>query len=148
MIEAQNGGAGLIVNNRKEGRAMSKVTKFIVYNARKRSPAGDTAEACFEKTECVAGVQYMLFQTLMPDVLHWLGITLIDRFVSMSDMKFNALAEQGITVGARAPIPDALIPGDAHVEMDAKKAAGSYTDNSVSTPDDLAATKGRGLDDY
>jgi len=146
--EAQNGGAGLIVYNRKEGRALGEVTKFLVYNARKRNPDGDTAEAYFEKTECVAGVQDMRFQSLMPDVFHWLGITHIDRFVSMSDMKYNALVEQGITVGERVPIPDELIPGDAHVEMDAKKAAGYYTDQSVSTPDDLSATKGRGLDDY
>lgn len=146
--EAQNGGAGLIVYNRKEGRALGEVTKFLVYNARKRNPDGDTAEAYFEKTECVAGVQDMRFQSLMPDVFHWLGITHIDRFVSMSDMKFNALAEQGITVGERIPIPDELIPGDAHVEMDAKKAAGYYTDDSVSMPEDLSATKGRNLDDY
>lgn len=146
--EAQNGGAGLIVYNRKEGRALGEVTKFLVYNARKRNPDGDTAEAYFEKTECVAGVQDMRFQSLMPDVFHWLGITHIDRFVSMSDMKYNALAEQGITVGERVPIPDELIPGDAHVEMDAKKAAGYYTDDTVSTPEDLSATKGRNLNDY
>ena len=36
--EAQNGGAGLIVYNRKEGRALGEVTKFLVYNARKRNP--------------------------------------------------------------------------------------------------------------
>ncbi|MEO1548960.1 MAG: GTP cyclohydrolase II [Pseudomonadota bacterium] len=148
VIEAQNGGAGLIVYNRKEGRALGEVTKFLVYNARKRNPAGDTAAAYFEKTECVAGVQDMRFQSLMPDVFHWLGITHIDRFVSMSDMKHDALAAQGITVGQRVPIPDELIPGDAHVEMDAKKAAGYYTDETVSSPQDLSDTKGRGLDDY
>lgn len=148
VIEAQGGGAGLIVYNRKEGRALGEVTKFLVYNARKRNPDGDTAEAYFEKTECVAGVQDMRFQSLMPDVFHWLGITHIDRFVSMSDMKYNALEDQGITVGERIPIPDELIPGDAQVEMDAKKAAGYYTDETVSTPTDLKDTKGRGLDDY
>ena len=44
----------------------------------------------FARTECVAGVQDMRFQELMPDVLHWLGITQIDRFVSMSNMKYDA----------------------------------------------------------
>ncbi len=146
--EAQAGGAGLIVYNRKEGRALGEVTKFLVYNARKRNPEGDTAAAYFERTECVAGVQDMRFQSLMPDVFHWLGVTHIDRFVSMSDMKYNALAEQGITVGERVPIPDELIPGDAQVEMDAKKAAGYFTDTTVSQPQDLRDTKGRGLDDY
>ncbi len=146
--QAQEGGAGLIVYNRKEGRALGEVTKFLVYNARKRNPDGDHAGAYFERTECVAGVQDMRFQDLMPDVFHWLGITHIDRFVSMSDMKHDALASQGITVGERVPIPDDLIPPDAQVEMDAKKAAGYFTDESVSQPEDLSKTQGRGLEDY
>ncbi|MEM8839466.1 MAG: GTP cyclohydrolase II [Pseudomonadota bacterium] len=145
---AQEGGAGLIVYNRKEGRALGEVTKFLVYNARKRNPEGDSASAYFERTECVAGVQDMRFQDLMPDVFHWLGITRIDRFISMSDMKHDALASQGIVVGERVPIPDELIPSDAQVEMDAKKAAGYFTDESVSTPNDLSKTKGRALEDY
>lgn len=146
--QAQAGGAGLIVYNRKEGRALGEVTKFLVYNARKRNPAGDTASAYFEKTECVAGVQDMRFQDLMPDVFHWLGIAHIDRFISMSDMKHGALTAQGITIGERVPIPDELIPSDAQVEMDAKKAAGYFTDETVSKPENLDRTKGRGLDDY
>ena len=73
--EAQNGGVGLIVYNRKEGRALGEVTKFLVYNARKRQEGGDQAATYFERTECVAGVQDARFQQLMPDVLHWLGIT-------------------------------------------------------------------------
>ena len=88
--EAQNGGVGLIVYNRKEGRALGEVTKFLVYNARKRQEGGDQAATYFERTECVAGVQDARFQQLMPDVLHWLGITRIDRFVSMSNMKYDA----------------------------------------------------------
>ena len=145
---AQEGGTGLIVYNRKEGRALGEVTKFLVYNARKRNPEGDTAAGYFERTECVAGVQDMRFQDLMPDVFHWLGVTRIDRFMSMSNMKHDALVSQGVTVGERVPIPDELIPPDAQVEMDAKKAAGYFVDESVSAPDDLNKTKGRGLDEY
>ena len=88
---AQEGGSGVIVYNRKEGRALGEVTKFLVYNARKRQDGGDRAEQYFARTECVAGVQDMRFQELMPDVLHWLGITKIDRFVSMSNMKYDAI---------------------------------------------------------
>jgi len=143
---AQDGGAGLIVYNRKEGRALGEVTKFLVYNARKRNPDGDTAAEYFTRTECVAGVQDMRFQDLMPDVFHWLGVERIDRFISMSDMKHDALTAQGIAIGERVAIPDELIPADAQVEMDAKKAAGYFTDTG--TPDDLAATRGRGLDEY
>jgi hypothetical protein len=38
---AQRGGVGLIVYSRKEGRALGEVTKFLVYNARKRQAGGD-----------------------------------------------------------------------------------------------------------
>ncbi len=144
--EAQGGGAGLIVYNRKEGRALGEVTKFLVYNARKRQQGGDQAATYFERTECVAGVQDARFQQLMPDVLHWLGIARIDRFVSMSNMKHDAIVESGIAIGERVPIPDALIPDDARVEMEAKKAAGYFAPR-VPTPDELKAVVGRKIDE-
>jgi GTP cyclohydrolase II len=145
---AQRGGAGLIVYNRKEGRALGEVTKFLVYNARKRQEGGDRADAYFERTECVAGVQDVRFQELMSDSLHWLGVTRIDRFVSMSNLKYDALVRQGIEVVERVPIPDDLIPDDAKVEMEAKKAAGYFTEEPAAPAGDLARTKGRGLPEY
>ena len=42
-------------------------------------------------------------------------------------MKYDALAGAGIEIGERVPIPDGLIPDDARVEMEAKKAAGYFT---------------------
>lgn len=146
--EAQAGGVGLIVYNRKEGRALGEVTKFLVYNARKRQEGGDRAATYFERTECVAGVQDARFQQLMPDVLHWLGITRIDRFVSMSDMKYDAVTGSGIEIGERVAIPDDLIPADARVEMEAKKAAGYYAPEGAPSGEDLDKTVGRGLDHY
>jgi GTP cyclohydrolase II len=143
---AQAGGVGVIVYFRKEGRALGEVTKFLVYNARKRQPGGDRAERYFARTECVAGVQDMRFQELMPDVLHWLGITHISRFVSMSNMKHDAVVKSGISIGERVRIPSELIPKDARVEMDAKVAAGYYTDSVRPEPGELAIAKGRSLD--
>jgi GTP cyclohydrolase II len=143
----QSGGLGVIVYNRKEGRALGEVTKFLVYNARKRQEDGDAAAAYFERTECVAGVQDARFQQLMPDVIHWLGLRRIDRFVSMSDMKYDALVGQGIEIVERIPIPEELIPADAHVEIAAKKAAG-YFSLEPTTPQDLADEVGRPLDRY
>ena len=102
---AQAGGAGLIVYYRKEGRALGEVTKFLVYNARKRQEGGDRAAAYFERTECVAGVQDVRFQELMPDVLNWLGVSRIDRLVSMSNVKYDAMVRQGIDIVERVPIP-------------------------------------------
>jgi GTP cyclohydrolase II len=69
---------------RKEGRALGEVTKYLVYNARKRQAGGDTASNYFLRTECIAGVKDMRFQALMPDVLHWLGIQKIDRMMVSS----------------------------------------------------------------
>jgi GTP cyclohydrolase II len=137
----------LIVYNRKEGRALGEVTKFLVYNARKRQEGGDKAATYFERTECVAGVQDARFQQMMPDVLHWLGITRIDRFVSMSNMKHDAIVESDIEIGERVPIPDDLVPEDAKVEIEAKKAAGYYARDRVPDPDDLNAVVGRKLDE-
>jgi GTP cyclohydrolase II len=143
----QSGGLGIIIYNRKEGRALGEVTKFLVYNARKRQEGGDAASAYFERTECVAGVQDARFQQLMPDSVHWLGIKRIDRFVSMSDMKHDALVSQGVDIVERVPIPDDMVPADAHVELAAKKAAGYYTPEPPK-PQDLTNSVGRSLDKY
>jgi GTP cyclohydrolase II len=140
---AQEGGAGVIVYCRKEGRALGEVTKFLVYNARKRQEGGDRADAYFLRTECVAGVQDMRFQELMPDILHWLGITKIDRLVSMSQMKYDAITHSGIEVVKRVPIPPELVPADAQVEIEAKKASGYYSEDDVLLGDQLSKIKGR-----
>ena len=146
--EAQKGGAGLIVYNRKEGRALGEVTKFLVYNARKRQEGGDQASTYFERTECVAGVQDARFQQLMPDILHWLGIRRINRLMSMSNMKFDAIVDSGIEVGERVPIPPELVPPDAQVEIEAKKAAGYFTPEGAPSASALQGVKGRDLERF
>ena len=85
----------------------------------------------------------MRVQELMPDILLWLGVKQIDQFVSMSDMKFNALARSGIEVKKRVTIPKELIPEDAQVEIQAKKAAGYYSEESSPGSRELEKTKGR-----
>ncbi len=142
---AQSGGLGIVVYYRKEGRALGEVTKFLVYNARKRQEGGDVASAYFERTECVAGVQDARFQQLMPDALHWLGVRRIDRLISMSDMKYDALVGQGIEVVERVSLPDHLVPSDAQVEIAAKKAAGYFTPEPFKVGD-VAPAVGRTLD--
>ena len=54
--------AGLIIYFRKEGRALGEVTKYLVYNRRKRQEGGDTAAEYFNCTQHVAGVMDMRFQ--------------------------------------------------------------------------------------
>jgi GTP cyclohydrolase II len=142
---AQQGGVGVIVYNRKEGRALGEVTKFLVYNARKRQPGGDRADTYFHRTECVAGVQDLRFQELMPDVIHWLGIHRIDRWVSMSNLKKAALEAQGIAVVEQVAIPDRLVPLDAVVEIEAKKAAGYFAPSGAPGAPELRHVKGRAL---
>jgi len=138
---AQRGGVGVVVYFRKEGRALGEVTKYLVYNLRKRG--GDSADKYFKSTELIAGVKDMRFQALMPDVLHWLGIKKIDNMVSMSDMKYNAIVESGIPILKRYDIPEHLIPPDSRVEIDAKIAAGYYTSGKQISEADLVKTVGR-----
>jgi GTP cyclohydrolase II len=143
--EAQAGGSGVVIYFRKEGRALGEVTKYLVYNARKRG--SDRASEYFQRTENIAGVKDMRFQALMPDVLHWLGITKIDRMLSMSNMKYDAIVEQGIPIKERVPIPDEMIPDDSRVEIDAKIHAGYFTTGKVMSMAELNAVKGRAWDD-
>ena len=142
---AQRGGVGIVVYFRKEGRALGEVTKFLVYNARKRQPEGDNAATYFERTECVAGVQDARFQEFMPDVLNYFGIIKIDNLHSMSNMKYDAITAGGISVINRVEIPEELIPADAQVEIEAKKAAGYFSDNDAPDTKSLKAVKGRDL---
>ena len=144
---AQNGGVGLIVYFRKEGRALGEVTKFLVYNARKRQEGGDSAANYFKRTECVAGVEDARFQELMPDVLQYLGVKKIHNLHSMSNMKYDAITGSGIEVVNRISIPPELIPADSQVEIEAKKAAGYFTDGEVKDEGSLKNVQGRKLDE-
>jgi GTP cyclohydrolase II len=156
--QAQKGGSGVIVYFRKEGRALGEVTKYLVYNARKRGL--DKASEYFKRTEDIAGVKDMRFQALMPDILHWLGIQKIDTMrkpipalhvnnlmltlpVSMSDMKHDAIVGQGIPIHERVEIPAELIPEDSMVEIGAKIAAGYFSGTQV-TDEQLENIRGRG----
>jgi GTP cyclohydrolase II len=123
---AQAGGLGIVVYNRKEGRALGEVVKLLVYNARARHEAGDRPDAYFSQTEKVAGVRDLRFQSLSTDVLHWLGVKRIERWISMSNMKSAALADAGIDVVHQIALPDARIPEHADVEISAKRAAGYF----------------------
>ncbi|KAJ9662971.1 putative GTP cyclohydrolase [Coniosporium apollinis] len=143
--EAQKGGSGVVIYFRKEGRALGEVTKYLVYNARKRG--SDRASEYFLRTENIAGVKDMRFQALMPDILHWLGIKKIDRMLSMSNMKHDAIVEQGIPILERVPIPDEMIPEDSRVEIDAKIHAGYFTTGKVMTMEELGSVQGRAWDD-
>lgn len=89
----------------------------------------------------------MRFQALMPDVLHWLGIKKIDRMMSMSNMKYEAIVGSGIPIVERVPIPEELIPDDSRVEIDAKIAAGYFTSGAVLTNEELTKVKGRDWED-
>ncbi|KIY63433.1 hypothetical protein CYLTODRAFT_136922 [Cylindrobasidium torrendii FP15055 ss-10] len=138
---AQKGGVGVVVYFRKEGRALGEVTKYLVYNLRKRG--GDSADRYFKSTEMIAGVKDMRFQALMPDTLHWLGVKKIDNMVSMSDMKYDAIVGSGIPILKRYDLPEHLIPPDSRVEIDAKIAAGYFSSTKTITEADLVKTVGR-----
>ncbi|KAF6011897.1 Uracil-regulated protein 1 [Brettanomyces bruxellensis] len=113
----------------------------MVYNARKRT--GDTANNYFPRTEKIAGVKDARFQELMPDILHWFGIHRIDRMLSMSNLKYDAIVNSGIDVVERVEIPDYLLPADCKVEIDAKIASGYFTNGHRYTEEELKKIKGR-----
>jgi GTP cyclohydrolase II len=144
---AQKGGVGIIIYYRKEGRALGEVTKFLVYNARKRQEGGDSAATYFHRTECVAGVEDARFQEFMPDPLHFFGIKKIHNLHSMSNMKYDAIVNSGIEVVNRISIPDDLIPPDAQVEIEAKKAAGYFTTDGAKSKEELVKVKGREIEE-
>lgn len=124
---AQAGKTGIVSYNRKEGRALGEVVKFLVYSARRRDPAGDRHEAYFVGTNDVAGVCDLRFQAQAPDVLHGLGITRVHRWLSMSHLKSAALRSAGIAIVEHVALPEFMIPAQTHVEIQAKRAAGYFT---------------------
>ena len=63
-------------------------------------------------------------------------------------MKHDAITGAGITIGERVPIPADLVPSDASVEMEAKKAAGYFSAEAAPTEEDLTRTVGRDLKDF
>jgi hypothetical protein len=87
----------------------------------------------------------------MPDILHWLGIKKIDRYLSMSNMKYDAIVNSGIKIieryyyKNRVEIPDHLVPEDAKVEMNAKVVAGYFTNKKITDTEKILKTKGREL---
>eukprot|EP01007_Sphenomonas_quadrangularis_P002764 NODE_464_length_1456_cov_302.506041_g345_i0.p1 GENE.NODE_464_length_1456_cov_302.506041_g345_i0~~NODE_464_length_1456_cov_302.506041_g345_i0.p1 ORF type:complete len:417 (-),score=-7.69 NODE_464_length_1456_cov_302.506041_g345_i0:175-1425(-) len=150
IATAQNGGCGVVVYFRKEGRSLGEVTKYLVYNMRKRAEGGDKASEYFNCTRNVAGITDTRFQAMMPDALHWLGITKIDRFISMSDMKYDAIVNSGIKIVERVPIPPELVPKDAQVEIQAKVFVGYHGGSTykIPTAEDLKTVKGRATSEY
>ena len=122
------------------------MTKYLVYNTRKRQEGGDSAENYFNCTEQVAGVQDTRFQALMPDPLHFLGVTKIHNFISMSDMKYNAIVNTGIKIVNRVEIPKDLVPEDAQVEITAKVFHGYNAGKAYQGIDEEELKKCKGRD--
>lgn len=121
---AQEGGLGALFYYRKEGRALGEVTKFRVYNARAHQEGGDRSDTYFGMTEQIAGVIDARAQELMPDPMRFMGIGQIDRLLSMSKDKHDAIVGAGINIVDRVPLPEDLVPKNAHIEINAKISSG------------------------
>ncbi|CAI0642094.1 unnamed protein product [Colletotrichum noveboracense] len=152
--EAQNGGSGVVIYFRKEGRALGEVTKMltgntVVYNARKRGE--DRASDYFKRTENIAGVKDMRFQALMPDILHWLGIRKIDRMLSMSNMKHDAIVGQGTPRGidtGRFPSRDRRENHRRQANTKLRTILRYFTAGKRMTEEELRAVQGRLWEEY
>lgn len=109
---------------------------------RARAPAASLAGGCAQLTPAPARCS----PARLSCPRRRLGITKIDRFISMSNMKYDAIVESGIRIVERVDIPEELIPCDAHVEIDAKVFAGYFAGaKKAKTFDDLQKTVGREL---
>lgn len=86
--EAQNGGSGVVIYFRKEGRALGEVVKYLVYNARKRG--GDTADKYFERTENIAGVRDVSLAPLVAP--NRMMLTSCADAISSTYARYSALA--------------------------------------------------------
>jgi GTP cyclohydrolase II len=128
---AQGSGVGVLIYNRKEGRALGEVVKYLVYNARVNAVSGDDPGRYFARTEEVAGVKDMRCPQLGVDTLHWLGMKRIDRWLSMSNLKRDAVVSAGIEIGAQIELPSSLVSRGADVEISAKIAAGYFTEHGA-----------------
>lgn len=124
---AEAGGLGVLVYNRKEGRSLGEVTKFMVYNARKTCEEGDRPEKYFSHTSNVASVVDARIQKLLPDPFLWLGIERIDTWYSMSHEKSSALRDMGIEIVEQMEIPGHYVPEAAQVELGAKVGDGYFS---------------------
>jgi len=126
---SQRGGVGVVVYFRKEGRSLGEVIKFRVYNARINQDGGDRPEMYFHHTEMIAGIRDARFQTMMPDVLNWMGIRRIDWLCSMSNEKYDAIVGAGIRVMQRVDLPEDYVKASMKVELEAKIASGYHSDS-------------------
>ena len=83
----------------------------------------------------------------MPDVLHWLGIT-EDRPLRLDEQHEvrRGRPRRHPRSSTACPSRTTLIPADARVEMDAKMAAGYFTEGAMPDGNELAKAKGRSLE--
>ena len=88
----------------------------------------------------------MLPISIVPDPLHFLGVTKIHNFISMSDMKYNAIVNTGIKIVNRVEIPKELVPEDAQVEITAKVFHGYNAGKAYQGIDEEELKKCKGRD--
>jgi hypothetical protein len=71
----------VVIYYRKEGRALGEVTKYLVYNMRKRQEGGDQAKEYFNCTQHVAGVTDSRFQ--VNDFFSFRFVSFIEKSTSL-----------------------------------------------------------------
>ena len=127
---AQQGGVGVILYSRKEGRGFGEVPKFWACHQRHQwqsapmHPASQEARVqnFIQANLNVAGAHDLRFHELVPDVLHWLGVQNVQQFLSMNTNKLQALQNCGIKVEQCVPIDENLVTQHARIEVAAKEA--------------------------
>ena len=143
----QRGGVGLVAYSRKEGRALGEVTKFLVYNARKRQVGGDTADKVFRahRVRRRSAGHALSGTDARRAALAWHQEDSSARL----DEQHEVRRDHRLGHRDRHPRqhPRRVDPADARVEMDAKIASGYFTLGLVPDAEELKVAKGRGLNE-
>ncbi|KZZ99345.1 GTP cyclohydrolase II, RibA [Moelleriella libera RCEF 2490] len=125
--EAQNGGSGVVIYFRKEGRALGEVTKIRAISILSLSRVTELAVSMSKSVHLVLVAQ--------------------NSHSPSHSMKHDAIVGQGIPILERVELPEELIPADSRVEIDAKINAGYFTAGKRLTAEDLQSVQGRMWED-
>ncbi|KAK8041162.1 hypothetical protein PG994_014169 [Apiospora phragmitis] len=172
--EAQNGGSGVVIYFRKEGRALGEVTKVSLppssrpwpFLAPYKWPGGIPKKEGNSQTNShdtvSISVVYNARKRGEDRASDYFKRT--ENIAGVKDMRFQALmpdilhwlgiqkidrmlSMSKIPIHERVELPNELIPKDSRVEIDAKITAGYFTSGHRMTEDELKAVQGRMWED-
>ena len=128
---AQAGGVGIMIEGLDEATGYGLVAKHTIYNGRDNHPQGDDPRNYYSFRRAINGGDDGRMPWTKLAVLHLLGVTKIDEWISMSDAKRHDLeCLEGIAIVKQIDLPKSLRRSSYSVELKAKIARGYYSTES------------------